>query len=57
MLIQLVTKDTFRLEAGIDDTFQLIFEALEIAASSDDVYAPAFGALAEQLAIAAGDWM
>jgi hypothetical protein len=57
MIVQLVTKDTFRIEAGIDDTFQLIFEALEIAASSDDVYAPAFGALAEQLALAAGDWM
>jgi len=57
MNVQLITEDMFRLEGYIDDTFQLIFEALEIAAASDDHYAPAFGALAEKLALAAGDWM
>ena len=45
------------MEADIDDTFQLIFEALEIAAASSDVYAPEFGALAQRLAEETADWM
>lgn len=48
---------SFRLEGSIDHAFQLIYEALEIAAASNDIYAPEFSALADKLLFESADWM
>lgn len=48
--------DTFTFEGSIDRDFQLIFEALELAAASNDQFAPAFAVLAEQVADQSQDW-
>lgn len=38
------------------DHFQLIYEALEIAANSDDKFAPAFRAMCDELMDLTRDW-
>lgn len=48
--------DGFTLSGTIDEDFQLIFEALEMAAASKDKFAPAFAALSEKLSMQSEDW-
>lgn len=57
MKLQLTADGGFRMEGDIENTFQLIYEALEIASRSDDIFAPDFAALASSLMEETADWM